>query len=130
MYQHDSGDGGMRMWWIAGLAQAIDSTIKRPLISKKPLTDPNVANAIKIIKDACKNNTINSYYKQWLTVVDNQMSGTGSAHPDNYKNVWKNRPKAIERLMSGESWDVVKKEYNSTVEPKSSNKISLEDLDY
>ena len=28
MYQHDSGDGGMRMWWIAGLAQAIDSNIK------------------------------------------------------------------------------------------------------
>lgn len=120
MYQHDSGDGGMRMWWIAGLAQAIDSSISRPSVGKKPLTDPNVINAIKIIKDACKNGTINSYYKQWLTVVDNQMSGTGSAHPDNYKNVWKNRPKAIERLMKGESWDVVKKEFNSTKvsEPK------------
>ena len=121
MYQHDSGDGGMRMWWIAGLAQAIDSSISRPSVGKKPLTDPNVINAIKIIKDACKNGTINSYYKQWLTVVDNQMSGTGSAHPDNYKNVWKNRPKAIELLMNGESWDVVKKEFNSTVVSKSTN---------
>ena len=124
MYQHDSGDGGMRMWWIAGLAQAIDSSISRPSVGKKPLTDPNVVNAIKIIKDACKNGTINSYYKQWLTVVDNQMSGTGSAHPDNYKNVWKNRPRAIERLMKGESWDVVKKEFNSTKvsEPKKDDK--------
>jgi hypothetical protein len=131
MYQHDSGDGGMRMWWIAGLAQAIDSNIKRPLISKKPLTDPNVVNAIKIIKDACKNNTINSYYKQWLTVVDNQMSGTGSQHPDNYKNVWKNRPRAIERLMSGEKWDVVKKEFNSTVisEPKKSVDVKTTPVD-
>ncbi len=125
MYQHDSGDGGMRMWWIAGLAQAIDPSIKRPLIGKKPLTDPNVVNAIKIIKDACKNGTINSYYKQWLTVVDNQMSGTGSAHPDNYENVWKNRPRAIERLMNGEKWDLVKKEFNSAVisKPKKSDDV-------
>jgi hypothetical protein len=130
MYQHDSGDGGMRMWWVAGLAQSIDPKINRDDIKYKPLTDPNVVNANKIIKTACENGSINSYYKKWLLVVDEQMKGTRSEHKDNYKNVWKNRPRAIERLMKGESWDVVKKEFNSTVEPKSSNKISLEDLDY
>ena len=114
MYQHDSGDGGMRMWWVAGLAQAIDPKINRDDIKYKPLTNPNVVNAIKIIKEACEDGSINSYYKKWLSVVDEQMRGTGSDHKDNYKNVWKNRPRAIERLMNGESWDVVKKEFNST----------------
>jgi hypothetical protein len=121
MYQHDSGDGGMRMWWIAGLAQSIDPKIDRSTVTKKPVDDPNVVNAIKIIKNACQDGSINSYYKKWLSVVDEQMKGTGSKHPDNYKNVWKNRPKAIERLMNGESWDVVKKEFNSTVVSKSTN---------
>jgi len=121
MYQHDSGDGKMRMWWVAGLAQAIDPKIDRLTVTKKPVDDPNVVNAIKIIKTACQDGSINSYYKKWLSVVDEQMKGTGSKHPDNYKNVWKNRPKAIERLMNGESWDVVKKEFNSTVVSKSTN---------
>ena len=121
MYQHDSGDGGMKMWWIAGLAQSIDPKIDRSTVTKKPVDDPNVVNAIKIIKNACQDGSINSYYKKWLFVVDEQMKGTSSKHPDNYKNVWKNRPKAIERLMNGESWDVVKKEFNSTVVSKSTN---------
>jgi hypothetical protein len=53
------------------------------------------------------------------------MSGTGSAHPDNYENVWKNRPRAIERLMNGEKWDLVKKEFNSAVisKPKKSDDV-------
>lgn len=112
MYQTDS-NGPMRMWWIAGLAQAIDSKIDRASISKKPLDDPNVKNAIDLIKKACQDFSINIYYNSWLKVVDNQYSVTGSAHKDNYKNVWKNRPRAIERLMKGEDWKTVKKEFNS-----------------
>ena len=121
MYQTDSGEGGMRMWWIAGLAQAINPKINRASISKKPLDNENVKQAIDLIKKACQDDTINSYYTKWLSVVDNQYSLTGSAHKDNYKNVWKNRPKAIERLMKGEDWNVVKKEFNSssvTQQPK------------
>jgi len=112
MYQTDS-NGPMRMWWIAGLAQAIDSKIDRASISKKPLSDPNVIEAIDLIKKACQDFSINKYYNSWLKVVDNQYSVTGSAHKDNYKNVWKNRPKAIARLMKGDNWETVKKEFNS-----------------
>jgi hypothetical protein len=118
MYQTDSGKGGMRMWWIAGLAQAINPKINRATISKKKLDDKNVKQAIDLIKEACQNNTINTYYTKWLSVVDNQYSVTGSAHKDNYENVWKNRPKAIERLMNGESWGLVKKEFNSKTTTK------------
>jgi len=112
MYQTDS-NGPMRMWWIAGLAQAIDSKIDRTSISKKPLGDANVTKAIDLIKKACQDFSINKYYNSWLRVVDTQYSLTGSAHKDNYKNVWKNRPRAIERLMKGENWETVKKEFNS-----------------
>jgi hypothetical protein len=112
MYQTDS-NGPMRMWWIAGLAQSIDSKIDRASISKKPLSDPNVIEAIDLIKKACQDFSINKYYNSWLKVVDNQYSVTGSAHKDNYKNVWKNRPKAIARLMKGDNWETVKKEFNS-----------------
>jgi hypothetical protein len=111
MYQTDS-NGPMRMWWIAGLAQAIDSKIDRASISKKPLGDPNVDKAINLIKKACKDFSINKYYNSWLKIVDNQYSVTGSAHKDNYKNVWKNRPKAIARLMKGDDWETVKNEFN------------------
>ena len=111
MYQTDS-NGPMRMWWIAGLAQAINPKIDRASISKKPLGDPNVDKAINLIKKACEDFSINKYYNSWLEVVDNQYSVTGSAHKDNYKNVWKNRPRAITRLMKGDDWETVKNEFN------------------
>lgn len=121
MYQHDSGSGGMRMWWIAGLAQAIDPSIQRPSISKKPITDPNVQNAIKLIRTAITNGSINGYYDSYKNVLDSQYSVTSSAHPDNYKNVWKYRPKAFERLLKGEDWDTIKKDWLTSINNKTTS---------
>lgn len=136
MYQHDSGKNGMRMWWIAGLAQAINSNTQRSSISSKPLTDPNVQNAIKLIKSTIDSGNIDSYYDNYKKVLDNQYSVTSSANSNNYKNVWKYRPTAFERLMKGEDWDTIKKDWMSSVYGKLSssstkdNRITLGGRDY
>lgn len=136
MYQHDSGKNGMRMWWIAGLTQAINPNIQRSLISSKPLEDPNVQNAIKLIKDTIKSGNIDRYYGEYKKVLDNQYSVTSSANQKNYKNVWKYRPIAFERLMKGQDWETIKKEWMSSVNGTLSssstkdNRITLQGKDY
>jgi hypothetical protein len=104
-FQADSGKKGMTFRWIAGLSNAIDKNIKRLSIVNKNLNDPNVQNAINIIKNACNDGSINSHYNDYLTILDQQyLSGD---YNDNYKYIWKYRPKAIERLIAGENKDTV-----------------------
>ena len=125
MFQHDSGSdkvagvsGARRNWWLSGLAQAIDPSIQRPSVNEKPLNNPAVRNAISLIVNAINDGTINSYYESYKSVLDNQYSGTKSASKDDYKNIWKYRPIAFERLMNGESWSDVKKDWFESIKGK------------
>ena len=92
------GDVPYKLKIIAGLANAIDSNIIRKDIVNKPLTDPSVQNAIKIIKNNCQN--INSYYEKYLAILDQQYKSMD--YNDNYRNIWKYRPTAIDKIMSGQ----------------------------
>jgi hypothetical protein len=114
MFQSDSGKGGVRHnRWIAGLAQAIDPSVNRTSIMDKDITDANVAKAIESIKKACEDNSINKYYNTYLKVLDTQYASIKIKNRTyNYEKVWKNRPRAIERLLNGEKWEIVKKEFN------------------
>lgn len=116
-----------KMKFIAGLANAIDPSISRGDIVGKPLKDPNVQNAINIIKKNCA--FIDHYYYDYMRIMDNQYSSMD--YNDNYKNIWKYRPTAITRLMNGESWSKVKEDWESsltdkktTPQSKSSDKTS------
>jgi hypothetical protein len=100
-FQADSGEKGMTFRWIAGLANAIDKRINRMSIVNKSLNDTNVQNAINIIKNACKNRSINSYYNNYLSILDQQYKSAD--YNNNYKYIWKYRPTAIERFMNGEN---------------------------
>lgn len=118
-----------KMKFIAGLANAIDPSINRGDIVKKPLKDPNVQNAINVIKKNCE--FINNYYNDYIRIMDNQYSSMD--YDDNYKNIWKYRPTAITRLMNGESWSRVEEDWKSsltdkvsTQQPKSSDNTTLE----
>lgn len=129
MFQHDSGSDKVagnpdarRNWWISGLAQAIDPTIKRPSVNEKRLDNPAVRNAINIIVNAINDGTINGYYEAYKKVLDNQYSVTGSASKDDYKNIWRYRPIAFERLMNGDSWTEVKKDWLQSITGKQSPK--------
>lgn len=129
MFQHDSGSDKVagnpdarRNWWISGLAQAIDPTIKRPSVNEKRLDNPAVRNAINIIVNAINDGTINGYYEAYKKVLDNQYSVTGSASKDDYKNIWRYRPIAFERLMNGDSWTEVKKDWLQSITGKQSTK--------
>lgn len=103
-----------KMKFIAGLANAIDPTISRSNIVGKPLKDPNVQNAINVIKKNCS--SINNYYNDYMRIMDNQYSSMD--YNDNYKNIWKYRPTAITRLMNGESWSKVKEDWKSSLTDK------------
>lgn len=107
-FQSDT-DSPYKMKFIAGLANAIDPTIKRGEIVNKDINNPSVQNAIKIIKNNCNN--INSYYSQYLAIVDNQYKSMD--YNDNYRNIWKYRPVAIERLMNGEDYTSVFNDWNN-----------------
>lgn len=100
-----------KMKFIAGLANSIDPTIKRGEIVNKPLGDPMVQKAIKIIKSNCGN--INSFYDNYMSVMDAQYQSMD--YNDNYKNIWRYRPTAIARLMNGESWEKVKKDWGTSL---------------
>jgi hypothetical protein len=117
-----------KMKFIAGLANAIDPSISRGDIVGKPLKDPNVQNAINVIKKNCS--FIDHYYYDYMRIMDNQYLSMD--YSDNYKNIWKYRPTAISRLMNGESWSKVKEDWKSsltdkvtTPQSKSSDKASL-----
>ena len=114
MFQSDSGSNDVRHnRWIAGLAQAIDPSVNRSAIMDKKITDTNVAKAIDSIKKACEDNSINKFYNSYLKVLDNQYASIKIKNlPHNYEKIWKNRPRAIERLLNGEKWEIVKKEFN------------------
>jgi hypothetical protein len=92
------GDVPYKLKIIAGLANAIDSNVVRKDIVGKPLSDPAVQRAIQIIKNNCEN--INSYYDKYLSILDTQYKSMD--YNDNYKNIWKFRPIAIEKIMSGQ----------------------------
>ena len=122
MFQHDSGSDKVvgapdarRNWWLSGLAQAIDPSIVRTEVNEKPLNNPKVKVAIQTIVNAINNGTINNYYESYKKVLDSQYAGTKSASKDNYKNVWKYRPIAFERLMNGESWAEIKKDWFESI---------------
>ena len=100
-FQSDSGDGGMFFRWVAGLANAIDPSINRLSVVKHKLDDENVKNAINVIIKACKDGSINSYYDNYLKVLDQQYKS--GDYNDNYKYIWKYRPIAIDRFMKGEN---------------------------
>ena len=105
-FQSDS-DVPYKMKFIAGLANAIDPSIDRLKVVRKPLKNPDVQNAIKTIKRNCSN--INDYYSNYLNIIDSQYKAAD--YDNNYKYIWKYRPRAIERLMNGEDWNVVKKDW-------------------
>ena len=92
------GDVPYKLKIIAGLANAIDSRVIRKDIVGKNLSDPAVQNAIQIIKNNCEN--INSYYDKYLSILDQQYKSMD--YNDNYKYVWKYRPIAIDKIMSGQ----------------------------
>lgn len=113
-FQSDSGKGGeLKMKWIAGLANALDSGVNRGNIVRKPLNDPNVQDAIKKIQTACQNGTINSIYSRYLQILDEQYKS--SDYNDNYRNIWKNRPQAIDRMMNGEDSAVIFDEWEQSL---------------
>ena len=95
-FQADSSSP-YKLKFVAGLAYAMDNSIDRGKIVNKTLNDVNVQNAIKLIKSNCGN--INSYYDKYLQVVDQQYKSMD--YDDNYSNIWKYRPKAIDQIMSG-----------------------------
>jgi hypothetical protein len=92
------GDVPYKLKIIAGLANAIDSRVIRKDIVGKNISDPAVQNAIQIIKNNCEN--INSYYDKYLSILDQQYKSMD--YNDNYKYVWKYRPIAIDKIMSGQ----------------------------
>jgi hypothetical protein len=112
-FQADSGAKGMTFRWIAGLANAIDGKINRMSIVNKSLNDTNVQNAINIIKNACKNGSINSYYNNYLSILDQQYKSAD--YNNNYKYIWKYRPKAVERFMNGEYETDIFKDWDNSL---------------
>ena len=109
-FQSDT-DIPYKMKFIAGLANAIDSKIDRFSIVREKIDNPNVQAAIKLIKDNCSN--INSYYDNYLKVVDQQYKG--SDFNNNYKYIWRYRPIAIDRIMGGADIDVVLSDWGKFV---------------
>jgi len=112
MFQSDSGTR-THLRWLAGLAQAIDPSINRSNIIDKPISDQNVQSVIKLIKD----NIDNIDYNQYVTVVKNQYNnirGTINNNANKLK-IWGPRPDALDKLMSGNSWDVVKQWWYDTI---------------
>jgi hypothetical protein len=106
MFQSDSGTS-TRLRWLAGLAQAIDPNINRLTIVDKPLNNPQVINAIKLVND-----NINKIdYATYIKVVKNQYNNISETPNDplNRLYIWEPRPEALDKLMNGESWDDVKK---------------------
>ena len=135
-FQADSGKKGMTFRWIAGLANAIDSSIKRLDVVNKQLTDPNVQNAINVIKKACKDGSINSHYNDYLNILDQQYKS--GDYNNNYKYIWKYRPTAIDRFMNGEdeksifqdwekSFNQSEKKQNTTQQITPSTKTNTQD---
>jgi hypothetical protein len=129
-FQADSGKKGMAFRWIAGLANAIDSSIKRLDVVNKQLTDPNVQNAINVIKKACKDGSINSHYNDYLNILDQQYKS--GDYNNNYKYIWKYRPTAIDRFMNGEDEKSIfqdwENSFNSTEETTIIKGTGLNDL--
>jgi len=107
-----------KMKFIAGLANAIDSKISRGSIVKKRIDDPNVQSAIKLIKDNCNN--INSYYDNYLKVIDEQYKS--SDYNNNYKYIWQYRPIAIDRIMGGADINVVLSDWGKFVKGEPTSK--------
>ena len=92
-----------KMKFIAGLANAIDPKISRGSIVNKGINDSNVQTAIKLIRDNCSN--INSYYDNYLKVIDDQYKSMD--YNNNYKYIWQYRPIAIDRIIGGADIDTV-----------------------
>ncbi len=104
MFQSDSGPQS-RLRWLAGLAQTVNSSIKRGNIVDKTIDNPNVKNAIKSIQESISNGTINNLYSNYINVVKDQysnISGTPN-DPVNRLKIWGPRPEALDKLMNGES---------------------------
>ncbi len=108
------GDVPYKLKIIAGLANAIDSSIIRKDIVGKPLTDPAVQRAIQVIKNNCQN--INSYYDRYLAVLDQQYKSMD--FNNNYRNIWMYRPTAIDKIMSGEDIDKTLDDWSKFLEGK------------
>ena len=108
------GDVPYKLKIIAGLANAIDSSIIRKDIVGKPLTDPAVQRAIQVIKNNCQN--INSYYDRYLAVLDQQYKSMD--YNNNYRNIWMYRPTAIDKIMSGEDIDKTLDDWSKFLEGK------------
>lgn len=114
MFQSDSGTS-TRLRWLAGLAQAIDPNINRLTIVDKPLNNPQVINAIKLVND-----NINKIdYATYIKVVKNQYNNISETPNDllNRLYIWEPRPEALDKLMNGESWDDVKKWWWNRIDP-------------
>ena len=109
MFQSDSGSKS-RLRWLAGLAQAVDSSINRGNIIDKPIDDPNVQNAIKLIQQSISQGTIDNLYGNYVGILKDQYSKISGTPNDsaNRLKIWGPRPEALDKLMRGESWDNVK----------------------
>jgi hypothetical protein len=125
MFQSDSGvrkNGKIvketRFRWLAGLAQAIDSSINRTDIIDKQLNDPNVQNAIKIVK----NNIDKIDYNTYMTILKSQYEKLTTDDPKNdgirLLYIWEPRPYALDKLINGgESWESVEKWWWNRIDP-------------
>jgi hypothetical protein len=122
MFQSDSG-ATSKLRWLAGLTQAIDSSVNRGSIVGKSIQDPNVQNAIRLIQQSVKDGTIGSIYQNYLSIVQQQYQSISGTPNDeaNRKKIWGPRPVALDKLMRGQKWDDVKKWWMSLINPQQNN---------
>jgi hypothetical protein len=122
MFQSDSGTTS-KLRWLAGLAQAVNSSINRASIVNKPIQDPNVQNAIQSIVQSVKDGSIGNIYQNYVSIVQQQYKSiSGTLNDDaNRTKIWGPRPMALDKLMRGQKWDEVKKWWMNQINPQQNN---------
>jgi hypothetical protein len=128
-FQSDSGKGNiLKMRWIAGLDQSLTGVNKRGDIvlpdantateaqSDTHLQKKEVQEAIDRIKKACVDGTINEKYNEYVKVVDEQYQSLdkNASLKGSYKFIWKYRPVALVRLLKGDAWSNIEKDWRSS----------------
>jgi len=103
--------------FIAGLANAIDSSVDRSKIVGKGINNNNVKNAILLIKNNC--NRLNGLYESYLKIVDQQYKSMD--YNNNYEFIWKYRPTAIDRILSGVDVSKVLNDWKESFNSSSTN---------
>ena len=83
----------------------------------------NIEKAIKIVKEAIDDGTINTinFYNLYLNTIKDQYNNisTGPTTTDkNRKYIWGPRPDALDKLMNGDPWSNVEKWWWDTIDPK------------